>query len=375
MRRSSEDYFRSVISGRQRGAGASALRGAARLAEPFYALGVRLRNWSFDAGLRRAHAVPRPVICVGNITTGGTGKTPVVRWLADELRRRGHRPAVLMRGYRGSASRDGSIVSDEQRLLEELLRDPEFPAIPIVADPDRVRGARRALEIDPNTSVFLLDDGFQHRRLRRDFDLVLIDATNPFGHGHLLPRGLLREPLSALRRAHAMLLTHVEAVDDARVAQIERDLRRHNPFAPLYRCRHAHRGLVGLDGRHESSELRERRYLVFCGIGNPHAFARQLESTGGSCAAAKFFDDHHHYAAADLDLLENLARATASELMVTTEKDWVKLRALPRGSRLRPPIWRAALTVEFTGNDSARLTEQLLAVLPAPAMMSGSNAC
>jgi len=358
-----EHYFRGVISGRERGLGAAALRGAARLAEPFYGIGVRLRNWTFDARIRRAHVAPRPVICVGNVTTGGTGKTPVVRWLADELRRRGHRPAVLMRGYKGQASPDGSIASDEQRLLEELLGQPGQTPVPVVADPDRVRGARRAIEIDPQVTVFLLDDGFQHRRLRRDVDLVLIDAASPFGHGHLLPRGLLREPLSGLNRAHALLLTHVEAVDDARAADIERALRHHNAYAPLYRCRHVHGGFMASDGRHDATELTGRRYFAFCGIGNPKSFTRQLQSTGGQCAATRFFDDHHVYTDEDLERLANLARSAASDVMITTQKDWVKLRSLSGAMTVQPPIWRAELTIEFDRDDGAKLLEQVIARL------------
>ena len=358
-----EHYFRGVISGRERGLGAAALRGAARLAEPFYGFGVRLRNWTFDARIRRAHVAPRPVICVGNVTTGGTGKTPVVRWLADELRRRGHRPAVLMRGYKGQASPDGSIAGDEQQLLAELLRHPGQPPVPVIADPDRARGARRAMEIDPQVTVFLLDDGFQHRRLRRDFDLVLIDAANPFGHGHLLPRGLLREPLSALKRAHALLLTHVEAVDDAGAGEVERALRHHNAFAPMYRCRHAHGGFIASDGRRDATELAGRRYLAFCGIGNPETFARQLQSTGGQCAATRFFGDHHAYTEADLEGLANLARSAASDVMITTEKDWVKLRSLNGATTVQPPIWRTELNIAFDRNDGAKLLEQVIAQL------------
>jgi tetraacyldisaccharide 4'-kinase len=361
MNRSREDYFRSVISGRERGLGAAALRGAARVVEPFYAAATRLRNWTFDARLRRAHAAPRPVVCVGNLTTGGTGKTPVVRWLADALRRRGHRPAVLMRGYGSDRADDGE--SDERRLIEILLSDPALPPVPVIANPDRLAGAARAIEIDAGVSLLILDDGFQHRRLRRDFDLVLIDATNPLGHGRLLPRGLLREPLSGLRRATAMLVTHADETSLEELSKIERTLRDHNAFAPLYRCRHVHHGFVDALGLTHSPQLAGRRYFAFCGIGNPEAFAWQLESAGGTRAGSHWFADHHAYTESDLRELRASARTAGADVMITTEKDWVKLAKLPPAPDPDPPIRRAVLGIEFFDDDGGKLLEQILGML------------
>jgi tetraacyldisaccharide 4'-kinase len=359
MRRISENYFHDVISGRKGGIVAGGVRAALTVAEPVYAAATAARNWLYDAGWSRSRSAGRPVVCVGNITTGGTGKTPVVHWLADALRRRRHRPAVLMRGYKG----DAQGASDEQRLLEQLLSEPAEAAVPVIANPDRLEGARRALHRQPAISVFVLDDGFQHRRLRRDFDLVLIDASNPFGHRHLLPRGLLRESLQGLRRATAMLLTHVECTAPGEIPEVERLLRAHNPWAPLYRAQHAHRGLLAADGTEAADDLAGRRCFAFCGIGNPAAFLHQLERSGGTCLGHHVFADHHAYTGPDLSMLQHAARARGAELLVTTEKDWVKVEQLREARVADPPIWRVRLGLDFIAEDGQRLVEQVLSVI------------
>src|SRR4051812_23350103 len=195
-----EDFYRRVMNGTERGVAAMSLRALTSAIEPIYRGVVNARNARFDRG-RSVQRVDRPVISVGNITTGGTGKTPVVRWLADALRARGIQPAILMRGYKSAPGQ----TSDEQELLRSQL-----PSVVVHANPDRVAGAQEVLRDHPDVQAFILDDGFQHRRLHRDFDLVLIDATNPFGYDRLLPRGLLREPLAGLARAHAILITRAD---------------------------------------------------------------------------------------------------------------------------------------------------------------------
>ena len=173
-----EQVVRRVISGEQRGLGARLLRGAMRLIEPIYTAVVASRNQGYTTGIITSKRAARPVVSVGNITTGGTGKTPVVRWLSHRLRENGMHPAVLLRGYKSKA---GSR-SDEEQLLDELLNASDASAPVVVhAQPDRFAGSEAVLREHPDVDVFILDDGFQHRRLQRDFDLVLIDATNPFG--------------------------------------------------------------------------------------------------------------------------------------------------------------------------------------------------
>ncbi|MEO1997370.1 MAG: tetraacyldisaccharide 4'-kinase, partial [Planctomycetaceae bacterium] len=181
--------FRDLISGHNRGLAARSVRWGLECLASIYGSGVRLRNRTYDRGLRKVQALPVPAISVGNLTAGGTGKTPFVAYLANSFCTHQHQPAILSRGY---GSQDGE-ANDEKRVLDLLC-----PNVPHDQHPDRVAAAARVCE-QHNIDVLILDDGFQHRRAARDLDIVLIDALNPWGFGHLLPRGLLREPPSALQ--------------------------------------------------------------------------------------------------------------------------------------------------------------------------------
>ncbi len=189
--------FRDIVSGRRRGAAAAVVRGAAALVEPFYAAAVRRRNRRYDRRAAAAHSAGVPVVSVGNLTLGGTGKTPMVRWIAQWFHSRGVRVAVVSRGYGSKAGR----ANDEALELERLL-----PDVPRLQNPDRVAAAREAAE-SLGCRAIVLDDGFQHRRIARDLDIVLLDATEPFGFGHVFPRGTLREPIEGLRRAGVVVLS------------------------------------------------------------------------------------------------------------------------------------------------------------------------
>jgi tetraacyldisaccharide 4'-kinase len=348
MSRTLEQYHRDVIGG-ERGVSASLLRGSLRAVEPFYALVTRARNAMFDRGLRFAVRVGRPVVSVGNITTGGTGKTPVVRWLVERLRHVGQHPAILLRGYRGG---------DEQRMLQSQL-----PETVIEANPSRVEGARRVLDLHPEVSVFVLDDGFQHRQIHRDLDLVLIDAANPFGFDHVLPRGLLREPLGGLARANAFLITHCEAVEHAKLGEIESTLRRFNPNAPIFKSEHAQIGFEGPD-------VTNRKVFAFCGIGNPAAFDRQLDASGFTRVGSHWFGDHHAYTVGDLTMLRDKARQSGAGLLVTTEKDWVKLSGLVATLPDLPPIARAKLAIKFLGDDETGLYDRIIQTISSQPLAS-----
>src|SRR4051794_11308531 len=225
------DSILRVMSGESRGVGPAALRGFLSLGAPIYRSAVAWRNRRFDRNPSRIRRLPKPVISIGNLTTGGTGKTPIVRWLAAALRERGRRVAILSRGYKAAPG----TLGDEQRMLWAMLG--ESP-VEIECDPDRHAAGLRVLARSPGIDVFLLDDAFQHRRLHRDLDVVLLNATEPFGHGHTLPRGLLRDPLSSLRRAGVVVLTNVDPADQTQLAQTIAKARRWNQTCPIVQERH-----------------------------------------------------------------------------------------------------------------------------------------
>lgn len=318
---------RALISGERRRVLPSLARGALAACSVFYGAGVRARNAAFDCGCRRTYTAGVPVVSVGNVTTGGTGKTPVVAWLANWLSERGVRPAILSRGYR---------ALDETTNDEKLVLDRLCPGVPHVQNPDRVAGARQAIR-EFGAEMLILDDGFQHRRLRRDLDIVLIDALQPFGYGRLLPRGLLREPLSGLRRADLIAITRADRLTGAGREAILAAIAPWRPtgeapveiaFSPL--------GLVNeLGERNDMSAIRGRAVAAFCGIGNPAGFRGTLEDAGANVVEWREFPDHHHYTAADVRELVARARS-AGAILVTTLKDLVKIRAEWTGGF---PVW------------------------------------
>lgn len=323
---------------------AALMRAGLAAASPIYGLVTQLRNSKFDRGIG-IRRLPRPVVSVGNITTGGTGKTPVVRWLCERLREAGERPAVLMRGY---GARNGER-GDEQAMLEGLLNQGGgAPPVIVQAEADRYAGGVAMLGAQADVSVFVMDDGFQHRRLGRDFDLVLLDASEPFGFGRVLPRGLLREPLGSLRRASAVLVTRADQGD---VEAIAKRVREFNAVAPVFRCTHAHVGFRSSeDVRHRADALSGMRVFLFAGIGNPEGFGRQFPGHVGHL----WFGDHWDYEREDLERIQAEAKRAGAEVIVTTEKDWVKIAPLVEVG-VGIPIWRAELAVRFEGADEGEL--------------------
>ncbi|MDG1899414.1 MAG: tetraacyldisaccharide 4'-kinase [Phycisphaerales bacterium] len=277
---------------------------------------IAMRNRRYDLG-RGVHRADLPVISVGNLTTGGTGKTPMVRWIAERLRDDGMKPAVLLRGY-GSADPDSS---DEARLYRR-----ELEGMPVIADPDRVGALRRHLASGSDATCAILDDGFQHRRLHRDLDLVLIDATRPLDSLRLLPAGHLREPLESLRRAHAVVVTRSKSVDPELAARIESLHGR----PPLAWTDHQWTGLELHEGdavRYEDCDwLSGRRFASRLGIGNPDAARRQLIEAGGRIKLDVPVRDHAGFGSAEVSRLIEAADGLDGVFM--TAKDLVKAQPL-----------------------------------------------
>jgi tetraacyldisaccharide 4'-kinase len=299
------------------------LKEALRLLTPVYAGVVSARNSLYDVGALRARRAGVPVISVGNLSTGGTGKTPFVIWLVQALRALGSNPGVLSRGY-GRA--DGAAENDEGALLSE-----RFPELPQVQQPDRVAGAA-ALET-LGADLIVLDDGFQHRRLARDLDLVLIDTTRPWGLPPaapgappveaLLPRGLLREPLSSLKRADAVIFTRCDQASEATLAEVERAVRRHAPLVPIAHAIHSPARVVTPTKAEEPSWLEGRPVTLLSGVGHPGAFEETARALGADVRAVHVFSDHHQFTRREVEGLGE----EGTELLVTA-KDAVKLNAL-----------------------------------------------
>lgn len=337
-----EDTWRAIVSGARRGPSASAARGALRLASWAFGAGARARDLAFRAGLKTGRPAPLPVISIGNLTAGGTGKTPVVAWLAARLIEDGERPGILSRGYRAGAE----DLNDEGRLLELLV-----PEALQVQQPDRVAGAARIAAA--GATVALLDDGFQHRRLKRELDIVLLDALEPFGFDALLPRGLLREPVSGLRRADGVLITRAEHADPQRLAAIRARVAEEGGPDAVMEVRFEPAPPVRLDGAERDSEgqrerdggsLDGRAVMGCCAIGHPAAFRATLESLGARVVGFRSDPDHHIYTADELDARLAEAVRCEAEALVITAKDAVKIQPLLAGRATPVPVLRLDIT-------------------------------
>lgn len=292
------------------------------------ALALRNRHYNGPGAVRSA---PVPVVSVGNITVGGTGKTPIVSWIAEQLESMGRKPAIVSRGYGGTAGRGPLFVSRGSAPLcdaaqagdEPVQLAASLPGVRVVVGSDRWAGAAAAAA--DGADVVILDDGFQHRRLARDLDIVLLDASNPFDNGRVIPAGRLREPLHALGRAQMVLITR--ARPDTAYPEIESEVRRHAPQATLLLADHRPQGFVDAAGRETPAP---RRAVVFCGIGNPVRFRDDLGQLGIDVVGFRAFRDHHVYTDAEIEKLRQDARSQEA-VLVTTEKDLARIDAGDHG--------------------------------------------
>jgi tetraacyldisaccharide 4'-kinase len=344
------ESFHALIRGQHTGAWPALQRlGLWALTLP-YGAGVRLRNWAFDCGWRHSESATVPVISVGNLTAGGTGKTPCVEMITRFYRDLDRRVAILSRGY---GTRAG--MNDEAMVLEQNL-----PDVPHLQGADRALLARIAAE-ELESELLILDDGFQHRRLRRDLDLVLIDATNPWGHGYLLPRGLLREPIGGLRRAHLVLLTRCDLVSAETLATIRRRIQAVAPDMGIVETVHEPAVWRNAAGGEQAIEaLCGRPVAAFCGIGNPGGFRRTLERLGLSAVAWRTFADHHAYSREDIDDLRQWARQQPhGAALVTTQKDLVKINLDRLGDR---ELWALRIRMRVLDGEEV-LQEKLQSVV------------
>ena len=324
---------------------ASPLASLLTAAAAIYGTAQRLRESCYRQNLLQSKKLPCSVLSVGNLTVGGTGKPPMTIYLAQKLQQAGVRAAVISRGYKGGAEKGGGVVSDGRRLLmdseqagdEPFLIASRLSDIPVIVGKNRYQAGLLAVDkFEPD--VIVLDDAFQHLRLKRDIDLVLLDCTQPFGNSRLLPRGTLREPVEALARATACILTRTPGgADDAAAESVAR-IKSLAPQIPIFTSSHDPYFYAVKNGAQialceishflsppELDEIRQQKLFVFSGIARNDDFRRTIEKTGFNIQGFSEFSDHHRYSGDDLDRIVRSARQAGADCLITTEKDHARI--------------------------------------------------
>ena len=306
-------FLYEVITGKRRGFPAFLLRGILRLISLFYFAAVKLRLILFNAYVLRSAKLKTPVISVGNITWGGTGKTPLTELICTQFSADKKRVVLLTRGYGG----------DENKVLSDNM-----PGVKVLAGANRLRNAQESQD-RREADLFVLDDGFQHLLIRRDADIVCIDAANPFGNGFLIPAGILREPVSELKRAGIFVISKSDLTSKDRLSVLKQALKALNPSADIFEA--IHEPVYFYKANFEKRQLdfiRSKKVCVLSGLGDNDSFAWTIERLGGSAELKFSYMDHHVYTANELNnVMAECARGGISTV-VTTEKDWVKIKKL-----------------------------------------------
>jgi len=300
--------------------------------------------------LRNQKRLPHKVISIGNITLGGTGKTPATIALAEEAKKRGFKPCILTRGYKGKAkgpcfvSRgEGPLLDEYQAGDEAILMAEKLKGIPIIKAKDRYEAGIFAIQNLNSQILFILDDGFQHWGLLRDRDILLIDSINPFGNRRLLPLGPLREPINAINRADIVVITKADAIrnQDLETNSLIKEIRKYNTGAPICFAEHRPSKFISTGNTFPLEWAKDKKFFSFCGIGNPHSFRGTLVSAGVNVTGSKMFRDHFRYRPGDIQTISMNAKRSGAGWIVTTEKDIMRLKGLDVPGNL------VALAIEF----------------------------
>jgi len=341
------------------------------LLEPFsvaYGAGVMTRNWLYKTGKLKTHRPACPTVCVGNITAGGTGKTPAVILVCQLLREMGKRPAVLSRGYGRSERAVRVLTAAELEALgprqslarfgdEVLTIAGRLHDLPIVVSADRAAAARAACETFA-PDVLVMDDGFGHLRLQRDLDILMFDARWPFANGRLLPRGLLREPLWAIERAKVAIVSRTDQCSPEELAATDEAIRRHNPDITLIHSVHRPTGLTRISDQEtlHLNHLSAKKVLAFCGIAHPKSFFSTLSRLGAVVTGVPF-PDHHIFTKREIARLVGRRHSGGFDLTVTTEKDAPRLFNLSRDESQE--VFALAVEIRLLQDGVERLQEAL----------------
>ncbi len=331
MKRPLRDLIDETSSHQQ---GHALLRGLLRCASFGYLQLHKTRQFAYKAGLKSSVRLPCKVISIGNITLGGTGKTPFTEKVAMALRDDGHQVAILSRGYaRPKQGGDVVVVSNGTRIIgdfltagdEPLVLAHNCPGVPVVVGRQRAAAGQKAIK-DFGTTVCVLDDGFQHWQLTRDCDMVLLDASKPLKNLKMFPAGTLREPLSALRRVHVVVLM-AKGDEDAQLSEMTEEVQRTGFTGLIFRATYQAEGMVPFNGSAvESPEcLRGKRVVAICGIAQPESFFALLRRCGGNLIRKCIYSDHYVYRPEDIEALRQLAQSLKPDIILTTQKDFVKM--------------------------------------------------
>jgi len=347
-----ERYYIALINDQKEGRGADFLRFLMRRLSHVYGAIMTFRNFLYDNGIFRHHTLGCQVISIGNLTVGGTGKTPVVEVFARALQREGRKVAILSRGYKkvehsfgkkmldkitGRAGRrPPRVVSDGTALLldsdmsgdEPYMLASNLPEVSVLVDHDRVKSGRYAID-KIQCDTLILDDGFQYRRLKHMAEIVLVDYTNPFSNGYVLPRGLLRESIGNIKRADFIFITKSTGRDSEKLKE---QLRALNPRAEISECSHCPKYLQNVYGgeRKDLSFLRQLKVALVSGIAAPQGFETEIKRLGATLVYLKRFADHHRYRQQEIIDIINKAKKNQAAAIITTEKDSVRFPKIER---------------------------------------------
>lgn len=350
-----EQYFIEIIRERRKAPFDSFVKGILFIASRFYLRAINTRIWLYDNRVIRNRAIGCLVVSIGNLTCGGTGKTPIVEIFARTLSQKGRRVAVLSRGYRSKDKRGffeklgkrlfsqkmevpPRVVSDGKNLLHDSITAGDEPYmlasnlkdVAVLVDKDRVKSGLYAID-EFGTDVLILDDGFQYLRLKAHINIVLVDSTSPFDNHHVLPRGLMREPIEHILRADYVFLTKSDG--SPRLRHLKEFIRKHNHRAEIIECCHKPKYLEEVfdrGHRHPLETLQGKKIASISAIANPASFEGFLEDLGGDLVLKRHYADHHRYRQQEMIDFINDAKAAGAELIVTTEKDAVRMPRLDR---------------------------------------------
>jgi tetraacyldisaccharide 4'-kinase len=369
-----EQYFLDLMAGRRRKWYDRVITCLLFVASRFYRMAVQFRHWLYDKRVIRNQALGCLVVSIGNLSCGGTGKTPVVEVFARSLSQKGRKVAILSRGYRrkkrtfweklvhafnsGEMELPPQVVSDGSDLLmdsehagdEPYMLASNLPDVAVVVDKNRVKSGIHAID-EFETDVIILDDGFQYLKLKPHINIVLVDSTDPFGNGHVLPRGILREPIKNIRRADYIFLTKSDGTH--KNTHLKRFLRRHTRRAEIIECCHKPQHLVKLFSNREEQKLsflNGKKVAALSAIARPESFENFLEQLGAELVAKDHFADHHRYTQQEIIDFVNTAKASGAEMVVTTEKDAVRI---PHIDRCDVPIYYLRIQIDIlSGKES-----------------------